>query len=436
MNKYPIALISDHASPLCSLGGVDAGGQNVYVSELAQNLARQGWQVDVFTRRDSPQLPEIVHWKPGIRVIHVPAGPACLIPKEQLLTHMSDFTEFMGVFMLKSRLRYSVIHANFWMSGMVASELKQLFGIDFVITFHALGKVRRRMQGASDLFPDERVAIEQRLVGEADAIIAECPQDRTDLLELYQADPRKIVTIPCGFNPDEMRPVNKMYARWKTGLPQLEPVILQLGRLVPRKGVDNAILGFARLVHEHGTPARLVIVGGDTTIPDPVATPEIARLQEIARDAGVLDRVTFTGKRNRDQLRYYYSAADIFVTTPWYEPFGITPLEAMACGAVVIGANVGGIKSTVLDGVTGLLVPANDPATLGSRLKELVRDPARRAALAQKAQERALTLFKWSDVAQQMEKVYESLIPGSGYTPPVSVVSQITNPELEDRLVA
>jgi D-inositol-3-phosphate glycosyltransferase len=147
-------------------------------------------------------------------------------------------------------------------------------------------------------------------------------------------------------------------------LPPDERVILQLGRIVPRKGVDTAVRGFARLVKHHGVAARLLIVGGESDEPDPAATPEIGRLEAIARAEGVGDRVTFVGRRGREALKYYYSAADVFVTVPWYEPFGITPLEAMACGTPVVGSNVGGIKYTARDGETGYLVPPDDPDKL------------------------------------------------------------------------
>src|SRR5205814_8009319 len=143
-----------------------------------------------------------------------------------------------------------------------------------------------------------------------------------------------------------------------------DPLVLHVGRIVPRKGIDTVVAGFARLVHEHGIRARLVIVGGETADADPSATPEIGRLQEIARAEGVGDRILFAGRQSRDRLKLYYSAADVFVTTPWYEPFGITPLEAMACATPVVGSNVGGIKFTVRDGETGYLVPPGNPEAL------------------------------------------------------------------------
>ena len=375
-----VALVSEHASPLGLLGGVDSGGQNVYVAQLARHLAALGCSVDIFTRRDSDRLPEIVEWVQGIRVIHVAAGPPTFVRKEELLPFMAEFTAYMARFCKCQREMYDLLHANFWMSGLAACELKQALDVPFVITFHALGRVRRLHQKDADLFSDDRFTIEDRIVAEADRIIAECPQDEEDLIRLYNADPGKISVVPGGFDPAEMSPISKPLARFALNLPPEEKVILQLGRMVPRKGVDTAVRGLARLVHDHGVPATLVVVGGESDEPDPAATPEIGRLLEIARAEKVTEHVKFVGRRGREALKYYYSAADIFVSVPWYEPFGITPVEAMACGTPVVGSDVGGIKYTVRDGETGYLVPPNDPARLGERLAHLYRHPVPRRA--------------------------------------------------------
>jgi len=409
MNRR-IAMISEHASPLATLGGVDAGGQNVYVGQLARNLARQGYEVDIFTRRDSEVLPESIEWSTGVRIIHVPAGPREIVPKEELLPYMAEFSDWMVRFCRKQRRSYDLAHANFWMSGLVAAELGRRIGLPFVITFHALGRVRRQHQGEADRFPPERSEIEDRLVAEADQIIAECPQDEEDLIQLYNADPARITIVPCGFDRTEFWPMSKELVRVSLGLAPDEKVILQLGRMVPRKGIDNVITGLARLRKNHGIEARLLIVGGDTDDPEGAPTTEMVRLQELAKTEGVADRVVFIGRRNRENLKYYYSAADIFVSTPWYEPFGITPIEAMACGTPVVGSNVGGIKFTVRDGETGYLVPANDPDALAERLAHLYRHPKLLSVYRKQAIRRANDLFTWEKIGAAVAEVYEEVL--------------------------
>ncbi|HEX2912068.1 MAG TPA: D-sedoheptulose 7-phosphate isomerase [Chloroflexia bacterium] len=405
-----IALISEHASPLGILGGVDNGGQNVYVGQVAKHLAAIGYDVDVFTRRDSADAPEVVDWVNGVRIIHVKAGPAEPVRKEDLLPYMGEFTQFFLRFCKRQRVTYDIVHANFWMSGLVACDIKKKLNIPFVITFHALGRVRRLHQLDADEFPDERFDIEDRIVAEADHIIAECPQDEEDLIRLYNAHPSKIGIIPCGFDQTELWPISKQLARVAMGLAPEEKIILQLGRMVKRKGVDNVIRGFARLVHTHGIEARLLIVGGESDKPDPEITPELNRLQEIAKEEKVEDRIIFTGRRGREALKYYYSAADVFVTTPWYEPFGITPIEAMACGTPVVGANVGGIKFTVRDGESGYLVPPNDPEALGERLAHLYQNPNLLSVLRRQSIRRANDLFTWQKVTSAIAALYEEVL--------------------------
>jgi phosphoheptose isomerase len=403
-----IAMISEHASPLAMLGGVDAGGQNVYVGQLARHLGALGYEVDVLTRRDSAVLPETAEWTNGVRIVHIPAGPPAYVRKEELLAHMEEFTTHAVRWC--RRRRYGLVHANFWMSGLVAADLKRLLGVPFVVTFHALGRVRRAFQGTADQFPDQRFEIEERIVMEADHVIAECPQEEEDLIRYYNADPAKVTIVPGGFDPTEMWPISKALARISLGLPPDEPVILQLGRMVPRKGVDTAIRGFARLRRDHGVGARMLVVGGDSDDPDPVLTPEIGRLQGVAREESVLDAVTFVGRRGREALKYYYSAADLFVTTPWYEPFGITPVEAMACGTPVIGANVGGIKFSVRDGETGYLVAPDDAAALGERMAHLFRHPRLLGLFRRQAIKRANDLFTWDRVANGVAALYEDVL--------------------------
>jgi D-inositol-3-phosphate glycosyltransferase len=405
-----IALISEHASPLALLGGVDAGGQNVYVAHVAHELATLGDQVDVYTRRDDPALPRVVETEPGVRVIHVDAGPPAVIAKERLLPYMADFHRWMVRDWTAHGRRYDVVHANFFMSGLVASQLRDTLGVPFVVTFHALGAVRRRYQGPDDGFPADRVEIETRVATEADRVIAECPQDEDDLIRLYGADPRRIAVVPCGFDPAEFTPTDPRLARRELGLDPDERVILQLGRIVPRKGIDTVIQALGRLCDKHEASTRLLVVGGSSRRPDPDREPELARLIEIARAEGVADLVTFVGRRDRGELGTFYNAADVFVSTPWYEPFGITPLEAMACGTPVIGSAVGGVKFTVRDGETGYLVPPNDPDALADRLARLLSDPQLRATFTRRAIQHVNSKFTWGHVATQLSEVYDDVL--------------------------
>jgi len=401
-----IAIISDHASPLDVLGSRDCGGQNVYVAQLARELGRAGHLVDVFTRRDAPDQRPVVQWTENIRVVHVPAGPPHHVPKEELLPCIDEFARHVTRFVRRQRGDYDIVHANFFMSGMVAQHLKATLGLPFVITFHALGRVRRRAQGSADTFPVARMRIEATLMRAADRVIAECPQDRLDMERLYGAPLSRIAIAPCGFAPDELWPVPMREARARLGLDPSRFVVLQLGRMVPRKGVDTVIQGVAMLRHRHGVDAQLLVVGGG----DGDDGLELARLRSLATDLGVGAHVRFDGQQPRHLLRDYYSAADVFASTPWYEPFGITPVEAMACARPVVGSEVGGIKSTVSDGHTGFLVPSRDPAALAERLARLQRQPGLARAMGDAGRRRACEHYTWRHVAGQLSAIYAEVL--------------------------
>lgn len=406
-------MISEHASPLSCIGKVDTGGQNVYVDQVARHLVAQGYEVDVFTRRDNAKDEEIVDCIPGMRVIHVTAGPEAAIIKEEMMPYMAEFADNMSAFIIKNRLHYHVIHAHFFMSGMVACELKKRLNIPFVITFHALGQVRRLHQAGNDKFPVERISIEKDIVNKADHIIAECPQDKDDLINYYEADISKISIIPCGFSKAEFFPVEKSTARKILDLPADRHILLQLGRMVERKGIDNVIRAIGHLKDAGHENIQLIVVGGDEEDMSKSNNAEYERLRSIACESGVADRVQFAGRKNREHLKFYYSAADLFITTPWYEPFGITPLEAMACGTPVIGSNVGGIKYSVVDGYTGALVTADQPEQLAEKAAELLSDTARLEAMGKQAIKHVNENFTWANVSDHLIQLYKQVIMAS-----------------------
>jgi D-inositol-3-phosphate glycosyltransferase len=401
-----IALISEHASPLATIGSVDAGGQNIYVAHVARGLANDGHHVDVLTRRDDATLPAVVDMRPGVRVVHIDAGPPRFVAKEELLAHMPVFAR-SAQRLFENSVPYDVVHANFFMSGLVALRLKEALGVPMVMTFHALGLVRREHQGNADGFPPERIDIERRIVREADRIVAECPQDRADLMRLYGARASRLSMVPCGVDLGVFAPRPRSVARRALGVRPDEFVVLQLGRLVPRKGIDNVIRAVSLMRGD--IPVRLLVVGGESAVPDEAATPEIGRLRALARACGVEDRVTFVGHRQRDELATCYAACDVFVTTPWYEPFGITPLEAMACGRPVIGSAVGGIRYSVVHDSTGYLVPPHDPPALAQRLVQLHANPELAHALGRSGVRRVRSMFTWERVARELADVYETV---------------------------
>jgi glycosyltransferase involved in cell wall biosynthesis len=390
-----IDLVSEHASPLATIGGVDAGGQNVHVAALAAGLARRGHEVTVHTRRDDASLPERVVVQDGYNVVHVPAGPPRALPKDELLPHVPAFAE-----VLRERWTAAppdVVHAHFWMSGLASVAAAADLSVPVLQTFHALGSVKRRYQGAADTSPPDRIDLERRLCREVSHVIATCSDEVFELRRLGLPGAR-VSVVPCGVDTAVFTPSGPVAARTARAR------LLVLGRLVERKGQDDAVRAL-RAVPD----AELVVVGGPA--PDQLdADPEVRRLRAVAEDAGVADRLVFAGSVPRADVPAWIRSADVVLAVPWYEPFGITPLEAMACARPVVATAVGGLVDTVADGVTGDLVPPRDPERLGEVLAALLADGDRREAYGAAGVRRARARYRWSRVVADTETVYRQVL--------------------------
>ena len=394
-----IAMVSEHASPLATIGQVDAGGQNVHVAALSAALVRSGHDVTVFTRRDSPSLPKDVVTSDGYRVVHVQAGPATTMPKDDLLPYMHQFGRELAGHWREDR--YDVAHAHFWMSGVATMWAASALGVPALQTFHALGSVKRRYQGSHDTSPRGRIAIETRLAHAVDRVVATCSDEVVELTAMGAPSPR-ISIVPCGVDLERFTPHGPAAARQ---LPLRR--LLTVGRLVERKGVDDAIRALA-----HVPDTELLVAGGPARelLDD---DPEAQRLRRVALRAGVADRVVLLGRVSREDMPALLRSADAVVATPWYEPFGIAPIEAMACGRPVVASAVGGMLDSVLDGVTGALVPARDPRLLGERLRGLLDDPQQCSRLGAAGARRAQLLYGWDRIARSTAAIYQA-VAGSG----------------------
>jgi D-inositol-3-phosphate glycosyltransferase len=390
-----IAMISEHASPLSALGGVDAGGQNAHVAELAAACAEQGHEVRVYTRRESPDQTRVVA-AAGYEVVHVPAGPAAVLPKDDLLPFMGEFAEWMAADWREHWLP-DVAHAHFWMSGLAAVTAGRACDVPVVQTFHALGSVKRRHQGAADTSPAHRVGYERQLGRLVDRVVVQC-QDEIRELILMGVPRTQMALVPSGVNIDRFRPDGPAVPR-----DAAVPRILTVGRLVERKGYEDLIRALPAV-----PGAELVIVGGPPDGPldrDPYA----GKLRALAERCRVADRVRLAGAVAAADMPRWYRSADLLAAAPWYEPFGLTPLEAMACGVPVVASAVGGLTDTVVDGVTGDLVPSRDPRALGSALRRLVTDEVRRFSYSAAAVDRATHSYSWRHVATRLAAVYAAV---------------------------
>jgi glycosyltransferase involved in cell wall biosynthesis len=388
-----IALVSEHADPLAALGGADAGGQNVHVAALAAGLVRRGHQVVVYTRRDTIDSPTTVHCRDGYAVRRLTAGPPTEVPKDELLPHIPAFADRLGDYLRADPV--DLVHAHFWMSGIASARVGQQLGVPVLQTFHALGAVKRREQGAADTSPPSRIDHERRLCREVDHVIATCTDEVSELRALGLPAGRATV-IPCGVDTDLFRPAPRRD-------PDGPQRLLVVGRLVTRKGIGNTVEALARL-----PGVELVVAGGPAADALDV-DPSVTRLRALAERLEVADRVRFLGGVARADVPALIQDSDVVVAVPWYEPFGIVPLEGMACGRPIVGTAVGGLLDTVLPGETGELVPPRRPDELARVLRELLADPERRAAYGRAARQRAVRLYDWRRVVQQTETVYRAI---------------------------
>ncbi|MCW2716689.1 MAG: glycosyl transferase [Pseudonocardia sp.] len=389
-----IDFVSEHASPLASPGGPDTGGQNVHVRELAGALSAQGHDVTVWTRRDAETLPATVIAESGVRVRYLDAGPARPVPKDQLVPYVPAMADALRAAWAEDPP--DVAHGHFWMSGLAVVSAARGLGVATVQTFHALGTVKRRHQGPDDTSPDGRIGAERAVARTVDGVIATCSDEMFELARMG-APRRRISVVPCGVDTNAFSPDGPQLAR--SGRPRL----VVLGRLVRRKGVDEAVAALA------GVPnAELVVAGGAG--PD---DPDVARLRRLAAARGVLDRVEFIGPVERADVPALLRSADAVVCVPWYEPFGMVPLEAMACGRPVVASAVGGLVDTVVDGVTGVLVPPRRPRELAGTLRRLLGS-SMLDAYGVAGRDRAVARYGWDRIAAATAEVYARVACAAG----------------------
>jgi D-inositol-3-phosphate glycosyltransferase len=396
-----IALISMHTSPLARAGSGDAGGMNVYVREIASTLSQEGADCTTYTRRWDPGLPDEVELEPRHRVVHLDAGPPGMA-KEDLVRVVDEFTEATAR-AIEVAGGVDVLHAHYWLSGLVGHRLKHRLGIPLVTTFHTLARVKGR---GGDPESSERERAELEVIGCSDAICVSCDEERRDFRALYGASPGTLVVAAPGvhrafFSPGDRRGARDAIAAAHPGLALGDaPVLTVVGRLQPLKGVDVAVRALAAL---RDTRARLLVVGGAS---GPEGELESRRLRALASTLGVAETVTWVAPQPHHLLSTYYRAADVVLVPSRSESFGLVALEAAACGIPVVASDVGGLRSVVRDGVTGLLVPSRDHEAFARAVRGLLADPPRAIAMGTCAAERA-SAYSWRATARAVREAYD-----------------------------
>ena len=409
-----VALVSVHTCPLDQPGIGDSGGMNVYVRSVARRLAEMGVEVDIFTRCAGPEQ-HVVDVDPGVRVVHLEAGPDAPVEKEELPHYLGDFFGSLVRFEAEEAARlgvatpiYDVVHSHYWLSGSIGRRARERWRIPLAHSFHTLGAVKNLTLGDGDnAEPPNRIAGEQKVVHAADCILAPTVGEAADLVNLYGADPRRVRVVAPGVDTDVFTPADRQEAKAALGLAG-RTVILFVARLQPLKQPEIAVQAIARLAQTYPDLTdrlTLVVVGG----PSGRGGVQPESLVKLAAELGIADLIRMEGTVPHDDIPRYYRAADATLISSRSESFGLVAIESSACGAPVVASDVGGLRVTVRDGVTGLLVPSFAPEAYADALGRILNDATLATAMAT-AGARFVRRFDWRRASIDLLAIYEDLV--------------------------
>lgn len=411
-----VAVLSVHTSPLEQPGQGDSGGLNVYVVELSRRLAESGVAVEIFTRSTSPYAPTTVELAPGVTVRSLRAGPQAPIDKADLPAHLCAFTTALLRAEAEHRGRYfDLVHSHYWLSGQVGTVASDRWNVPLIHSMHTMALVKNEQLAAGDTpEPQLRIVGEEQVVNSADRLIANTRDEADDLIELYGAEPSRVDVVHPGVDLGVFHPGDRNADRRLLGVSPSAQVLLFVGRIQPLKAPDVFIRSVAALVAlRNGTgngrgrdvELRAVLCGGPSG-PDSDQIPE---LRALAADLGVADVVSFEPPTTRQRLASWYRAADLMCVPSHSESFGLVAVEAQACGTPVVAADVGGLRTCLADGETGVLIPSHDPNRWAGVLDDLLSNPGLREGMGYAAAKRAES-FSWSATAGATLRIYRDAV--------------------------
>ncbi len=410
-----VAMVSVHTSPLDQPGTGDAGGMNVYVLETARRLGARGVQVEIFTRRTSAASAEVVPVAPGVLVRHIDAGPYEGLSKDDLPGQLCAFAAgVMRLVAVSPEGHYDLVHSHYWLSGQVGWLAADRWNVPLVHTMHTMAKVKN-----ASLAPDDRPEPPGREIGEeqvvraARLLVANTPTEARELVQLYGADPARVRVVPPGVDLDTFQPGDRASARAELELPQDAELVLFVGRIQSLKGPDVLVRAAAEMVRrDPGRRRRLMVavLGG----PSGSGLDKPRAMQALARDLGIADVVQFVPPVPRAELAQWFRASDVVAVPSRSESFGLVALEAQACGATVVAADVGGLPNAVGD--AGVLVRGHDPQVWADRLRDVLNAPQLRRDRARHAVEHAAR-HGWELTTEQLLRVYREARAEGGAAP-------------------
>ncbi len=410
MNKR-IAMISMHTCPLAYEEGKETGGMNIYVMSLAQELVKQGYTIDIYTRLQSLKHKKIVSVTKQLRIIHIAAGPRH-IAKKKLIHFVDEFAKNVALFIQENKLSYDLFHAHYYLSGLAALKLQQSYDtpLPLVINFHTLA-IMKNLVARSELEQEDehRVKAEIMLSRKADLLIAPSVADKEYLQYLYGAPEEKIAVINPGVDTDIFYPLPQKIAREHIKADINHKIILFVGRIEPLKGIDTLLYSLKILLEKEHSNICLFIVGGDISQKEKQWSQELQKLNELRQLLGITTEVNFVGQKSQHELAYYYNAADVVVMPSHYESFGMAALEAIACGTHVITTNVAGIATLIDKPHQKFITTANNPLLLAEQINKLLAHTDNHGAMQQQLTQ-GIKNFTWENVAKKVAAAYERLM--------------------------
>lgn len=404
-----LALISVHGDPAIDIGKEEAGGQNVYVRQVGESLAKLGWQIDMFTRRTNSTQEPVVEHSSNCRTIRLTAGPQDFVPRDHIFDYLPEFVYELTKFQQRSGFQHEIVHTNYWLSSWVGIELKRRQPrLQQVHTYHSLGAVKYLNVDNIPAIATTRLDVEKRCLETAEKIVATSPQEQEHMQTLVSTQ-GNIDTIPCGTDIERFGSLGQDEARARLGIDSDAKVIFYVGRFDPRKGIETLVRAIGQSTLRDNTASLHLIIGGGSR-PGHSDGLERQRIESIVAELEIHTITHFPGRISDEDLPAYYAAADVCVVPSHYEPFGLVAIEAMASGTPVVASDVGGLQFTIESGKTGLLAPPRDEAAFAAAIDQILANPEWRNQLGQAARKRVEARFSWNGVATQLDTLYAGLL--------------------------
>jgi D-inositol-3-phosphate glycosyltransferase len=392
-------MLSVHSCPVGELGTKDTGGMSVHVRELAREMGRRGHFVDIYTRFHGSSCDRVVNLSANVRLVHLGAGDGEAVDKAGLFPYLEDFFRELESWRRAEALRYDLLHSHYWLSGRVGLWAQERWRVPHLLMFHTLGAVKNALSHRQ-VEPELRITTEKHLAAHCDRILAASEREKEHLIRFCGVPRETVGVVPCGVDLERFRPVGKARAREQLGLDPDEPVLLYVGRFAALKGIDRLLETTAHL--KRNRDLRLLVVGGDGE-----KTPESQELKSLSRRFGILDRVTFTGRVDHEDMPLYYSAADVLALPSHYESFGLVALESLACGTPVVTTRVGAMDKIIRQGETGCVVQDASPLALAEAVEAFLSGAK---ALPVEVIRASVLDWTWSSAASAMTAEYSLLL--------------------------